>query len=56
MPIPRSTPLDRVEVITIGVPDFAAALWNQGIPCVHVDWAPPRPEDDEMRVLLDRLL
>lgn len=48
--------LDRVEAITIGVPEFAAALWSQGAPCVQVDWAPAPPEDDEMRRLLDRLL
>jgi hypothetical protein len=50
------TLLVRVEVITIGVHDFATALWSQAAPCVHVDWAPPPPEDDEMRGLLDRLL
>jgi hypothetical protein len=52
----RDQLLDDVQVITIGVQDFAIALWNQDVPCVHVDWAPPRPEDIEMRDLLDRLL
>ncbi len=50
------TLLARVDVITIGVQDFATALWHQSARCVHVDWAPPPPEDDEMRRLLDRLL
>jgi hypothetical protein len=48
--------LVRVEAITIGVHDFATALWSQGAQCVHVDWVPPNLEDDEMRRLLDRLL
>ncbi len=52
----RGTLLARVDAITIGVEDFALALRDQGVPCVHVDWRPPGPEDDEMRRLLDRLL
>lgn len=50
------SPLDGVKVISIGVLDFAEALWAQGVPCVHVDWSPPSREEAELNDLLARLL
>lgn len=50
--------LNGVKVVSIGVEDFAGALWRQSVPCVQVDWTPTGSEQDdpEMRALLDRLL
>lgn len=55
---PMASLLDGVKVVSIGVADFADALWRQGVPCVRVDWTPPelKHDDPEMRALLDRLL
>ena len=50
--------LNGVKVVSIGVEDFAGALWRQSVPCIQVDWTPTGSEHDdpEMRALLDRLL
>src|SRR5207253_3226357 len=56
MAAPRQSLLARVEVVNVGVGDFATAIWSQGVQCVQVDWEPPGPEDPEMKSLLDRLL
>ena len=50
--------LDGAKVVSIGIEDFASALWHQSVPCVQVDWTPTGPvqDDPEMRALLDRLL
>ena len=47
--------LPDVSVVNVGVLDFAAALWAQGVPCAHVDWHPP-DVDDETLILLEQLL
>ena len=50
--------LSGVKVVSIGVEDFAGALWRQSVPCIQVDWTPTGAEqhDHEVRALLDRLL
>lgn len=57
--------LNGAKVISIGIEDFASALWHQRVPCIQVDWTPAGPvqddpemvqDDPEMRALLDRLL
>lgn len=55
---PMASLLNGVRVVSIGVADFADALWRQQVPCVQVDWTPSAAEHDdpEMRALLDRLL
>ena len=55
---PMASLLNGVKVVSIGVADFADALWCQQVPCVHVDWTPAgsEHEDPELRALLDRLL
>lgn len=53
---------DRLEVINIGLPEFANDLGKQGAPVVHVDWRPPRAaarvevKDPVMRGILGKLL
>lgn len=53
---------DTLEVINIGLPEFANDLEKQGVPVVHVDWRPPRAaargevQDPAMRSILDKLL
>ena len=54
--MPMASLLAGVRVISVGVADFAEALWSQQVPCVHVDWVPPAMEDPEIRKLLERLL
>jgi hypothetical protein len=56
MAAPRRSLLARLEVVNIGVGDFATALLSQGVRCVQVDWKPPGPDDPEMKSLLERLL
>jgi hypothetical protein len=43
-------------VINVGVDDFGAALEEQGVQVVYVDWTPPAGGDQEMVDLLDQLL
>ena len=44
-----------VAVVNIGLPLFAEALDNQGIPVVQLDWTPPAGGDERLVKLLDRL-
>ena len=51
----------KLEVINIGLPEFANDLEKQGVPMIHVDWRPPRPaarevNDPAMRSILGKLL
>ncbi len=43
-------------VINVGVQDFGAALEEQGLRVIYVDWAPPAGGDQEIIELLDLLL
>ena len=54
--MPMASLLAGVQVVSVGVADFAEAQWSQQVPCVHVDWAPPAMEDPEIVNLLERLL
>ncbi len=48
-----NTPL---VVINIGVQDFGAALEEQGVRVIYVEWLPPAGGDQEMIDILDQLL
>ncbi len=48
-----NTPL---VVINIGVQDFGAALEEQGVKVIYVEWSPPAGGDQEMIDILDQLL
>ena len=54
--LPMASLLVGTRVVSIGVFDFAEALWVQQVPCVHVDWEPPATDELEIRSLLDRIL
>ncbi|MFM8319651.1 MAG: hypothetical protein ACKOC5_01955 [Chloroflexota bacterium] len=45
-----------IVAINVGVQDFAAALEQQDVAVVYVDWTPPAGGDQEMIDLLDLLL
>lgn len=45
-----------IVAINVGVQDFGAALEQQGIQVVYVEWTPPAGGDQEMLDLLDQLL
>ena len=53
---------DTLEVINIGLPEFANDLEKQGVSVVHVDWRPPRAaarvvvQNPAMRGILGKLL
>jgi FdrA protein len=53
---------DRLEVINIGLPEFANDLEKQGVSVIHVDWRPLRTaacvevQDPAMRTILGKLL
>ncbi len=46
----------KIEVVNIGVEDFADTLRDQGIQVVHVRWSPPAGGDPEMMKILEKLL
>ncbi len=55
------TPVDellrgKIEVVNIGVEDFADTLRDQEVQVVHVSWSPPAGGDPEMMKILERLL
>ena len=54
--MPMASLLASVQVVSVGVADFAEALWSQQVPCVHVDWTPAAMEDPEIFNVLERLL
>ena len=45
-----------VVTINVGVKDFGAALEEQGVTVIFVNWTPPAGGDQEMLDLLDQLL
>jgi FdrA protein len=45
-----------VVAINVGVQGFGAALENQGVTVIFVNWTPPAGGDQEMLDLLDELL
>jgi FdrA protein len=45
-----------VIAINVGVQDFGAALEEQGVTVIFVQWTPPAGGDQEMLELLDQLL
>lgn len=47
---------NKLEVINIGLPEFANDLEEQGATTVHVDWTPPKQLDEEVDRILDLLL
>jgi len=44
-----------LRVINIGLEGFAHELHEQGVPVVHVDWAPPAGGDLKLAALLSKL-
>ena len=44
------------EVINIGLRSFFESSKNQGIPVVHIKWEPPAHGNQELLVLLKKLL
>ena len=46
----------KIEVVNIGVEDFAETLQDQGVRVVHVSWSPPAGGDPEMMQILEKLL
>jgi FdrA protein len=53
---PMDLLLEPIVAINVGVRDFGAALEQQGVQVVFVEWAPPAGGDEEMIDLLDQLL
>lgn len=47
---------DGPIVISVGVRDFSSDLIDQQVQVVELDWRPPRPADQEMERLLEKLL
>ena len=45
-----------LNVINLGVEDFAEHLEAQDVPVVHVNWRPPAGGDPEMSAILEKLL
>ena len=45
-----------IQVINIGVEDFAENLEDQGADVVHVSWTPPAGGDPEIIAILDQIL
>jgi FdrA protein len=45
----------ELRVVNIGLDLFAAALEDQGVTAVHVDWRPPAGGDPRLSGLLERL-
>lgn len=55
------TPVDellrgKMEVVNIGVEDFAQTLQDQGVQVIHVRWSPPAGGDPEIMKILEKLL
>ena len=46
----------EIEVVNIGVEDFADTLQEQGVQVIHVRWSPPAGGDREMIRILEKLL
>ncbi|HET7421661.1 MAG TPA: hypothetical protein VFL27_14880 [Candidatus Dormibacteraeota bacterium] len=44
------------KVVNVGLRNFARDLEDQQVEVVQLDWRPPRPEDEEMKRLLEKLL
>ncbi|MCR4391855.1 MAG: hypothetical protein NUV94_03535 [Candidatus Acetothermia bacterium] len=47
---------DGPRAINLGLEPFAEAIGAQGATVLHVAWAPPPPEAEDLADLLDRLL
>jgi DNA-binding TFAR19-related protein (PDSD5 family) len=47
---------NRLKAINVGLKDFARDLEDQKVDVVQLDWRPPKPEDQEMKRLLEQLL
>lgn len=44
------------KVINVGLRDFARDIKDQEVEIVVLDWRPPKPQDEEMKRLLEQLL
>lgn len=44
------------RVVNVGLRDFGRDLEAQHVEVVQLDWRPPRPQDEEMKRLLEKLL
>jgi FdrA protein len=47
---------EELQVINLGLPQFAQSLEQQEVDVVHILWTPPAGGDQEMIDLLDQLL
>jgi hypothetical protein len=47
---------EDLQVINLGITQFMTELEAQGIPVVHVEWTPPKEDDEEIENLLESLL
>jgi hypothetical protein len=47
---------EDLQVINLGITQFMTELEAQGVPVVHVEWAPPKEDDEEIENLLESLL
>jgi FdrA protein len=57
MSVAETHPLDQeIKVVNIGLELFAAALRQQDVEVVQVDWRPPADGDPELLDILDQLL
>jgi FdrA protein len=45
----------KIEIINVGLSDFATELHKTTSPVIHVDWKPPQQLDKETKRLLDRV-
>lgn len=45
-----------LEVINIGIIEFASSLEKQGVRVIHVNWKPPAEGDEALLKILDELL
>ncbi len=47
---------EDLQVINLGITQFMTEVEVQGVPVVHVEWAPPKEDDEEIENLLESLL
>jgi hypothetical protein len=47
---------EEIKVINVGIVHFMEELEKQGVPIVHVEWSPPKEDDEEIENLLESLL
>ena len=46
----------KIEVVNIGVEEFAETLQEQGVQVIHVWWSPPAGGNLEMMKILEKLI